>query len=128
MDTQITAYNNAQEGERQKICELLAAEIHKALPDAENKLWHGAPVWFSNGNPIVGYAALKKDIQLLFWSGQSFDEPGLQPEGTYKAAQARYTDSSQININDLQRWIQKAQKIQWDYKHIVKNRGHLTML
>lgn len=128
MNSDITAYNNSQEGERQEICELLAAEIYKALPEADNKLWHGAPVWFINGNPIVGYAALKKDIQLLFWSGQSFEEPALQSEGSFKAAQMRYTAASQINATDLRRWLKKAQKIQWDYKNIVKRRGELVRL
>ena len=128
MNSDITAYNNAQEGERRNICNLLAAEISKGLPNAENKLWHGAPVWFIAGNPIAGYAALKNDIQLLFWSGQSFDEPGLQSEGTFKAAQMRYTDTSQVNTTDLQRWLKKAETIQWDYKNIVKRRGELVRL
>lgn len=128
MNKDVAAYNANQEGERQKVCELLATEISKALPEAENKLWHGAPVWFLKGNPVVGYAARKSNIQLLFWSGQSFDEPGLQPEGSFKAAQARYTEVTQINTTDLQRWLEKAQEIQWDYKNIVKRRGELVRL
>jgi hypothetical protein len=32
---------------------------------------------FLHGNPIVGYSKLKDCIRLLFWSGQSFDEPNL---------------------------------------------------
>ncbi|HYH75386.1 MAG TPA: DUF1801 domain-containing protein [Candidatus Saccharimonadales bacterium] len=128
MNTDITAYNDAQDGERRTICKLLATEIHRALPQAEYKIWHGSPVWFLQGNPVVGYAARKHNIQLLFWSGQSFDEPGLEPEGTFKAAQARYTDASQVDTADLQRWLEKAQKIQWDYKNIVKRRGELIRL
>jgi hypothetical protein len=108
MNNDIATYNAAQEDERRKICDLLFTEIHRALPEAENKIWHGAPVWFIQGNPIVGYAALKNDIQLLFWSGQSFDEPGLKSEGTFKAAQVRYTGASQINATDLQRWLKVA--------------------
>lgn len=128
MNGDITAYNTSQKGERRKICEFLAAEIHQALPEAENKIWHGAPVWFIKGNPVVGYAALKQDIQLLFWSGQSFNEPGLQSEGSFKAAQARYTETRQINQADLRRWLKKAEEIQWDYKNIVKRRGELVRL
>ncbi len=128
MNKDITAYNHALEGERRAICEQLAAEIQKALPSAESKVWHRSPVWFIHGNPVAGYAALKNDIQLLFWSGQSFDEPGLQAEGTFKAAQMRYTSADQINVGDLQRWLQKAEAIQWDYKNIVKRRGELVRL
>jgi hypothetical protein len=64
----------------------------------------------------------------MFWSGQSFDEPGLSAEGTFKAAEIRYTDKDQINIDELKRYLEKSQKIQWDYKNIVKNRGVLSRL
>lgn len=65
---------------------------------------------------------------MLFWSGQSFDEPGLEIEGTFKAAQKRYDNASQIDAGELQRWLKKAEKIQWDYKNIVKRRGELIRL
>lgn len=128
INSDITAYNNAQEAGRKQICEALVAEIQRGLPEAENKVWHGAPVWFLNGNPIVGYTVLKDSTRLLFWSGQSFDEPDLQPEGTFRAADARYTDVSQIDTDIVQRWLEKAKTIQWDYKNIVKRRGELIRL
>lgn len=117
-----------QQGGRQVLCTTLAELITAALADAPGitaKVWHGSPVWFSDGNPIVGYSALKDSIRLLFWSGQSFDEPGLTPEGSFKAADARYTDPDQLNEADIKRWIQKAIRIQWDYKNIIKRRGVL---
>jgi hypothetical protein len=120
MNTDIKAYNDAQEPDRKAICDLLAREIYKHLPDAENKLWHGSPVWFDDGNPLVGYFVRKDNVQLLFWSGQSFDEPALQPEGTFKAAELRIASIGDIDAKDLERWLEKAEKIQWDYKNIVK--------
>jgi uncharacterized protein YdhG (YjbR/CyaY superfamily) len=66
------AFNQAQSDEDKLICEQLANEIEKELPEAENKIWHAHPVWFLNGNPIVGYNKLKNCVRLLFWSGQSF--------------------------------------------------------
>lgn len=108
------------------ICDELQHQIKLALPDADSKVWHGHPVWFLARNPIVGYASLKDSVQLLFWSGQSFDEPGLVPEGKFKAAQIRYTSVEQIDKSNLQRWLQKSRDIQWDYEHIVKNRGQLV--
>lgn len=128
MNQEIANYNANQPGESRDICELLATEINQALPQAESKIWHRHPVWFLDGNPVAGYAVLKNDVQLLFWSGQSFDEPNLKPEGSFKAAEARYTASDQINTNDLKRWLHKAQDIQWDYKNIVKRRGVLERL
>lgn len=103
-------------------------EIDNALPEATSKLWHGAPVWFINENPIVGYDKLKDCVRLLFWSGQSFEEPGLKVEGSFKAAEARYTDVDQINVEDLRRWLKKSKAIQWDYKNIVKRRGVLEKI
>ncbi|HMH70261.1 MAG TPA: DUF1801 domain-containing protein [Candidatus Saccharimonadales bacterium] len=128
MNKSIQAYNNAQTDSNKAICELLKQEIDDRLPSAESKVWHGAPVWFLSGNPIVGYWVRKDNVQLLFWSGQSFDEPNLKPEGTFKAAEARYVTKSEIDTKALQRWLDKAKKIQWDYKNIVKRRGVLERL
>lgn len=128
MNKDIPAYNNAQGKEEKAICDILAHEIDKNLPDAENKIWHAHPVWFLNGNPIVGYSKLKTCIRLLFWSGQSFNEEGLQKEGSFKAAEVRYTSATQINTDDLKRWLEKARNIQWDYKNIVKRKGVLERL
>ncbi|HTE22824.1 MAG TPA: DUF1801 domain-containing protein [Candidatus Limnocylindria bacterium] len=127
MNKDIGAYNDAQEDDRRVICESLAKEIQRSLPGAKNKLWHGSPVWFLDGNPIVGYHVLKDSVRILFWSGQSFDE-NLQPEGSFKAAEARYTSVDQVNTKDVQRWLEKSKKIQWDYKNIVKRRGVLERL
>src|SRR5690606_19527511 len=65
-------YNDALAPADQEICELLAVEIDRHLPEAENRIWHAHPVWFLDGNPIVGYSKLKNCVRLLFWSGQSF--------------------------------------------------------
>ncbi len=91
-------------------------------------MWHRHPVWFLEGNPIVGYSKLKDSIRLLFWSGQSFNEQGLTAEGSFKAAEARYTAADQVVEEDLARWLGKSIEIQWDYKNIVKRKGKLVRL
>ncbi len=128
MHLHVQKYNESQPHSDSMICEMLASLIDDALPNAENKLWHGHPVWFIRGNPIVGYSKLKNCVQLLFWSGQSFDEAGLGAEGSFKAAQARFTSIDQIDRQDVLRWLNKARSIQWDYKNIVKKRGVLSLL
>lgn len=128
MNIHIQEYNNSQTDSDKAICEALKKFIDLALPEAESKIWHAHPVWFLDGNPVVGYSKLKGNVRLLFWSGQSFDEPNLQIEGTFKAAEARYTSVDQINIDDLKRWLKKSRDIQWDYKNIVKRRGVLERL
>ena len=122
------AYNDALDATTKAICDLLAAEIDRALAEAENRIWHRHPVWFLDGNPVAGYDKLKHCVRLLFWSGQSFDEDGLKDEGSFKAAEARYTTVAQVDVEALQRWLGKARDIQWDYKNIVKRKGKLERL
>lgn len=128
MKVEIQAYHHKQTAEDRAICEVLASEINKSIPNAESKIWHAHPVWFLEGNPIVGYSKLKNCIRLLFWSGQSFEEAELQKEGSFKAAEKRYTAAEQIDKSALSRWLQKAIDIQWDYKNIVKRKGVLERL
>ena len=103
-------------------------QIDQCLPDAENKIWHAHPVWFLDGNPVVGYSKLKSCVRLLFWSGQSFAEGGLKKEGSFKAAEARYASLDQIDVEKLQRWLGEARDVQWDYKNIVRRKGRLERL
>lgn len=128
MNKDIEAYNNKQTTEDREICTILSEEICKSLPEAENKIWHAHPVWFLDENPIVGYSKLKNSVRLLFWSGQTFEEDMLQNEGSFKAAEFRYTSAEQINSVDLKRWLEKSRHIQWDYKNIVKRKGVLERL
>lgn len=121
-------YNTAQAPADREICELLALEIDRNLPEAENRIWHAHPVWFLDGNPIVGYSKLKNCVRLLFWSGQSFEEKGLKKEGSFKAAEARYTAVDQIHTENLKRWLAKARDIQWDYRDLVRRKGRLERL
>ena len=125
MNPEVKSYNNSQADEDKKICNLLAKEINKTLPEAENKIWHAHPVWFLDGNPIVGYDKLKDSVRLLFWSGASFEEEQLVNGKKFKDAGIRYTTAKQINKEDLQRWLEKSKTIQWDYKNIVKRKGDL---
>lgn len=110
------------------ICDALRTAIARALPDAEAKVWHAHPVWFLNGNPITGYSKLKSCIRLLFWSGQSFAAPGLAPEGSFKAAEARYRTVEEIDPAALDLWLAEARRVQWDYRNIMRNRGRLDRL
>lgn len=126
--TTIPGYHKALAPEDRAICDILKAEIDKALPKAESKIWHGHPVWFLDGNPIVGYHKLKASVRILFWSGQSFKAEGLEPEGTFKAAEARYTGVSEIKVTPLRKWLKESKTVQWDYKNIVKRRGVLERI
>lgn len=133
----ILAYHAAQSPADKRICDALAKAIDRHLSSADGcecKVWHRHPVWFIHGNPIVGYSKLKTPepcIRLLFWSGQSFDEPALAPappSTKFKSADTRFTDVAEISAKDLKRWLEKSIQIQWDYKNIVKRKGKLVPL
>ena len=130
MNKDIQTYNKAQSAADKEICNVLAEEICKHLPEAENKIWHAHPVWFLEENPIVGYDKLKAGVRLLFWSGVTFEEEKLVPgkSGKFKDAYITYTSAEEINTKDLKRWLKKAKEIQWDYKNIVKRKGVLERL
>lgn len=129
MNTDIKKYIEALADEDRLICERLQAEISAALPQAENKVWHAHPVWFLDGNPVVGYSKLKDGVRLMFWSGSDFHESGLKPgSGKFKDASITYQFADQIDSEDLSRWIEKSKTIQWDYKNLVKRKGHLERI
>jgi uncharacterized protein YdhG (YjbR/CyaY superfamily) len=129
LSKEISEYNNSQTATDKTICELLAKEICTHLPEAENKLWHGHPVWFLDGNPIVGFSKEKKGLRLMFWSGADFNEEGLDVRGKkFKDVSKFYQSVNEINTEDLKRWLEKSRAIQWDYKNIVKRKGVLERL
>jgi len=128
MNSEITSYLASLAERDRQICLQLMQAIEQHLPHATSKVWHGSPVWFIDENPIVGYSKLKNHVQLLFWSGQSFDEAGLSPVGKHKAAEATYTVAAEIDPAILAVWLDKAKRIQWDYKNIVKRNGELVRL
>lgn len=129
MNKEIQSYNKSQTTADKKICEMLAEIIDENLPEAENKIWHAHPVWFLDGNPIVGYSKQKPGWRLMFWSGADFEEDKLDVRaGKFKDASIFYNSVEEINIKDLKRWLKKSKTIQWDYKYIVKRKGVLERL
>ena len=129
MNTEIKAYNTRQEPTDKEICEVLASTIDSEMTEAESKIWHAHPVWFLDGNPIVGYSKQKSGWRLMFWSGAGFEEEKLNVIGKkFMDASIFYTTVEQINTKDLKRWLKKSKEIQWDYKNIVKRKGQLERL
>jgi len=103
--------------------------IATGLPDAESKVWHEHPVWFLNGNPIVGYSQQKKGIRLMFWSGADFAPSTLEiRKGKFKDASIFYETAEEIDDAAVQSWLSQSRVIQWDYKNIVQRKGKLVRL
>lgn len=129
MNEDIKKYNTKQNPGDQIVCDWLAQKIDKELAEAENKIWHGHPVWFLEGNPIVGYSKQKAGIRLMFWSGADFEEELLNVKGQkFKDASVFINDVSEIKAADVKRCLKKSRDIQWDYKNIVKRKGRLERL
>ena len=118
----VLAYHDTLEAADREICELLAAEIDRVIPQARGKVWHGHPVWFIDGNPVVGYSRKKAGVELLFWSGQSFTVTGLKPVGKFQAAGFIITTMPDLDPELLRQWLKQAVAIQWDYANLPKKR------
>lgn len=128
LEQSVQSYNSLQDIEVQNICSILAQTIQKLLPNTTSKVWHGHPVWFISGNPVVGYSNQKLGVRLLFWSGQSFKSKGLTASGSFKAAERIYKSQKEIDTAQLTEWLKESIIVQWDYKNIVKRRGELVRL
>lgn len=129
MHPDIQAYNDSHPTEDKEICDLLAETIDRNLKKAESKIWHRHPVWFLDGNPIVGYSKQKAGWRLMFWSGAGFDEDALNVVGEkFMDASIFYTSVDDIKVKDFKRWLKKAEEIQWDYKNIMKKKGKLERI
>jgi uncharacterized protein YdhG (YjbR/CyaY superfamily) len=129
MNTEIQNYNQQFSSDDREIVEKLVKIINENLPEAENKIWHSHPVWFLEGNPIVGYSKQKAGMRLMFWSGKSFEDEKLNIlGGKFQDASIFFNSVEEINENDLKKWLQKSREIQWDYKNIVKRKGQLLRL
>ena len=129
MNSEILTYNQQFSSDDREIVEKLAKIINENLPEAENKIWHSHPVWFLEGNPIVGYSKQKAGMRLMFWSGKSFEDEKLNIlGGKFQDASIFFNSVEEINENDLKKWLQKSREIQWDYKNIVKRKGQLLRL
>jgi hypothetical protein len=110
----IKVYDKAQKSTQAAICASLRKTFDAALPKATSKVWHGSPVWFIGENPVVGYTARPAGVAVLFWNGQEFDEPLLEPVGKFHAAQVKYAVLADIDEKLLARWLKKAKTDIWD--------------
>ena len=129
MDDKIKTYLNQLNKIEKEICELLIILIDNELLDSESKVWHAHPVWFLNGNPIVGFSKQKRGVRLMFWSGLDFEEESLNVIGSkFKDASIFYNHVSEIEIESVKRCLNKSIEIQWDYKNLIKRKGVLEKL
>jgi len=112
----ITTYGQVQPPPFRALCELLRRLVDAALPQATARVWHGSPVWFIDDNPVVGYNATAKSVNLLFWNGQAFGEPDLKPVGKYGAAQVVFSDVAEMDPKAIRRWLKLAKTDVFDSK------------
>jgi hypothetical protein len=117
---QIAAYSEGQSPAFREMCNALRELIDAALPAAASKVWHGSPVWFIDDNPVVGYSATARSVNLLFWNGQAFEDDALKPVGKFRAAQAVFATAAQIDPKAIRRWLKKAGSDVLDSRALVR--------
>lgn len=118
----VVKYNQASEATNRPVINFLYEEFQQALPTATFKVWHGAPVWFLDEMPVVGYQDHQHGVKVLFWSGKDFSEPGLLGMGKHRAAGITYTNVPGINVDDLRRYLRLSTEILWDYRALRPKR------
>jgi hypothetical protein len=116
----IIKYNQGLAEAERKLARALVELFEAKLSSAEGKVWHGHPVWFLDGNPVCGYSLKKAGLEVLFWSGKSFETAGLRPIGKYQAAGISVGTAE--DITKLAAFMAEAQSVQWDYKNLPKLR------
>ena len=119
----IDEYNDALDGDHPSTCAFLAELIERGLPEATAKVWHGHPVWFIDGNPIVGYHLHKSGLRILFWSGQSFASNALTPVGSFQAAGMGVNGREGFDVAAFEGLLAQSREIQWDYANLPKRRA-----
>lgn len=112
----VAEYAREQEPAMGATCEALRELIEAALPKATSKVWHGSPVWFIDGNPVVGYSAKKAGVSLMFWNGKAIGEPALKAVGKHGAAEALFGDKREIDAKTVRRWLKAAGENVFDSK------------
>lgn len=111
------AYDRSVPAPHRQIVQLLHREIDAVLKNkAEARMYHAMPVWFVDGNAVVGYKSRAQHVTLLFWNGQAFGEPELEAAGKFEAAQIHYTRVDEIDVTTLRRWLMKSGREIWDFK------------
>jgi hypothetical protein len=118
----IAAYSETPPAPLAAVCRALRKAVDAALPKAESRIWHAMPVWFVGENPVVGFKASKHHVTLLFWSGQDFEEPGLEAAGSFHAAQAKFASADELDEAALRRWLKKAGTRVRDYAGLRSGR------
>ena len=111
---QISQYHKKHSSQQAKVMKALREELDRALGQEHSKLWHGAPVWFVDQNPVAGYSVNSRGVCLLFWNGKAFDDASLHAVGKFFAAELRYTDASEVQVSKLRRLIRQAKTNVWD--------------
>ena len=123
-DAGLSGYDPREAPELAAVCRALRTEITATLPQATAKIWHGAPVWFIDGYPVVGYSIKARKVALLFWNGQALGEPALKPMGKHVAAEISFARVSELDPAALRRWLARAgTNVFKDYASLRKRRG-----
>ena len=120
LSSDVLEYNASLDAENGRIGSHLAERISHAIAAADCKVWHGHPVWFIDGNPIVGYSLKKSGMQVLFWSGQSLTAAALRPLGKFKAAFLDVPNLETFDEPSFEALLAEAVSVQWNYLGLPK--------
>ena len=111
MHTDTAQYNHSLPPAEQAIAELLATEIDRTLPEAENKVWHAHPVWFSMAIRSPATANSRAACACCSGAGSRLTSRDWRRRAVSRQLEARYVTAGDVNVPDLQRWLGRARDI-----------------
>jgi hypothetical protein len=87
----------------------LKEHLDATLSGSTGQMWHGHPVWMSDGNPIAGFKAYPDYVTFMLWRGQEIDTAGtLSPAGSGSMSTLKVSKAAELHGPDLRRWLSQA--------------------
>jgi hypothetical protein len=104
----VDEYLGGLPAEQANIASILRIHLTAGLPDAQEELWHGHPVWMIGRDAIAGFKAFPRWVTLLLWHPAKISDPNrlLTPSGGAGSLLAlKLVGTESVDSAQLDRWI-----------------------
>ncbi|WP_037368060.1 DUF1801 domain-containing protein [Amycolatopsis orientalis] len=104
--TTVAEYVAAQPEALSKVYAALLPVLDDAMP-APAALYHGAPTWKADKNPVCLAKAYSSYVTLAFWRGQLLDDGGLEPSAR-EMAHVKLRSAEDVDAKQITAWARQA--------------------
>lgn len=95
------------------VAETLRTKFDEGLPGTQAQLWHGHPVWLTDGVPVAGFKAYAKFVTVLLWRGQRIvDATGkLDASGSAEMGSVKLRDADDVDAPLFDDWLRQLREL-----------------